>query len=108
MLEISLDSESVRLQILDGSLSIASEGAQADPVHARRRRHEWEELRGLMVLRMHLIKETLDDLGLEPTYQIALVVHERMTLEGFPPGSDGFEMLQRLAAEHDRRLAAQG
>ena len=63
---------------------------------------------GLMVLRMHLIKETLDDLGLEPTYQIALVVHERMALEGFPPGSDGFEMLQRLAAEHDRRLQSGG
>ena len=108
VLEISLESESVRLKILDGSLSIASEGQHADTAHARRRRHEWEELRGLMVLRMHLIKETLDDLGLEPTYQIALVVHERMTLEGFPPGSDGFEMLQRLAAEHDRRLTSEG
>lgn len=108
VLDISLESESVCLQILDGSLSIAAEGVHLDATHARRRRHEWEELRGLMVLRMHLIKETLDDLGLEPTYQIALVVHERMALEGFPPGSDGFEMLQRLAAEHDRRLQSGG
>jgi hypothetical protein len=105
VLEVSLESESVCLQVLDGTLCITSENVSVDTVHARRRRHEWEELRGLMVLRMHLIKDTLDELGLEPTYQIAQVVHERMALEGFAPGSDGFQMLQRLAAEHDRRLA---
>ena len=56
-----------------------------------------------MVLRVRLMKGMLSEMGLEPTYRIAMVVHENMAQEGFKPGSDGFEMLRRLQEEHDRR-----
>lgn len=104
LLDVSLDSETTRLKILDGSLSMATDWLHAGGSDDKRRGHEWTELRGLMVLRMRLMKETLDELGLEPTYRIAQVVREHMTVEGFQPGSDGFEMLRRLQAEHDRRM----
>lgn len=104
LLDISLESEATRLKILDGSLSMAADWLHSATSDDRRRSHEWTELRGLMVLRMHLMKTTLDELGLEPTYRIAQVVREHMTQEGFKPGSDGFEMLRRLQAEHDKRI----
>ena len=106
LLDISLASEATRLKILDGSLSIADNWQHLGGSDAKRRGHEWAELRGLMVLRLRLMKTTLDELGLEPTYRIAEMVREHMTLEGFQPGSDGFEMLRRLQAEHDRRTPA--
>ena len=108
LLDVSLDSETTRLKILDGSLSMATDWLHACGSDDKRRGHEWTELRGLMVLRMRLMKETLDELGLEPTYQIAQVVCEHMTVEGFQPGSDGFEILRRLQAEHDRRMKLPG
>lgn len=108
LLDVSLESETTRLKILDGSLSMATDWLHAGGSDDKRRGHEWTELRGLMVLRMRLMKETLDELGLEPTYQIAQVVREHMTVEGFQPGSDGFEMLRRLQAEHDRRMKLPG
>ena len=108
LLDISLASEATRLKILDGSLSMATDWLHSGTSGDRRRSHEWVELRGLMVLRMRLMKETLDELGLEATYQIAQVVREHMSVEGFQPGSDGFEMLQRLQAEHDRRMKLPG
>jgi hypothetical protein len=104
LLDISLASEATRLHILDGSLSRVPDWHHLDAALDKRRQHEWQELRGLMVLRMHLMKETLDEMGLEPTYRIAQLVHEHMSREGFSPGSDGFEMLRRLQAEHERRL----
>ena len=105
LLDVPLDNEATRLKIIEGRLSAATEWHTLGAAQDTRRRHEWTELRGLMVLRMHLMKETLDELGLEPTYRIAQLVHEHMTVEGFQPGSDGFEMLHRLQAEHDRRMA---
>ena len=102
-LDVSLESETTRLQILDGTLPRATDGLHTDSGQHKRRQHEWTELRGLMVLRMRLMTGMLDELGLEPTFRIAQWVHERMAQEGFPPGSDGFEMLKRLQAEHDRR-----
>ena len=103
LLGVSLELETTRLKILEGSLSMASDWQHQGTSDHKRRSHEWVELRGLMVLRMRLMKETLDELGLEPTYRIAQMVHEHMAVEGFQPGSDGFEMLRRLQAEHDRR-----
>ncbi|MFM7024679.1 MAG: hypothetical protein ACKOWC_01275 [Limnohabitans sp.] len=103
LLGVSLALESTRLKILDGSLSMATDWQALGASGEKRRSHEWAELRGLMVLRMRMMKDTLDELGLEPTYRIAQMVHEHMVVEGFQPGSDGFEMLQRLQAEHDRR-----
>ncbi len=65
------------------------------PQHKRQER-EWEELRGLMVLRCGMMKQSLDELGLEVTYQLATEVEVHMRREGFKPGADGFEMLNRL------------
>lgn len=102
-LDVPLDSEAQRLGIMDGSVTLPVDWHHTNAALDQRRRHEWQELRGLMVLRARLMRQTLDELGLETTYQMARLVREHMTIEGFQPGSDGFEMLQRLQAEHDRR-----
>ena len=103
LLGISLDSEATRMKVLDGTLDLPPDLQHAGSAQEVRRRHEWVELRGLMVLRVRLMKGMLSEMGLEPTYRIAMVVHENMAQEGFKPGSDGFEMLRRLQEEHDRR-----
>jgi len=103
LLGISLDSETTRTQVLDGTLALPADLQRTGSAQDKRRRHEWIELRGLMVLRVRLMKGMLDEMGLEPTYRIAMVVYENMAQEGFKPGSDGFAMLQRLQDEHDRR-----
>lgn len=105
LLDVSLASEATRLSILDGSLARLSDGLASITSPDKRRHMEWEELRALMVLRMRLMKDTLSEMGLEPTLQMAKVVQEHMTHEGFKAGSDGFEMLRRLQSEHDRRQA---
>ena len=65
------------------------------PQHKRQER-EWEELRGLMVLRCGMMKQSLNELGLEVTYQLATEVEVHMRREGFKPGADGFDLLNRL------------
>ncbi|MDQ3060572.1 MAG: hypothetical protein M3R45_13810 [Pseudomonadota bacterium] len=58
--------------------------------------HQWEELRGLLVLRRDLMAHSLKDLGLEATLQITLHTEAQLERDGFKPGAEGFDMLERL------------
>lgn len=55
--------------------------------------HQWEDLRGLLVLRRELMAHALKDLGLEVTLKITSHMEEQLEREGFKPGADGFDML---------------
>lgn len=103
LLGVSLESEATRMSILDGAPPMRTQWQHPVTPEDKRHSHEWFELRGLMLLRVRLMRDMLSELGLEPTYRIAQLVSEHMRQEGFRPGSDGFEMLQRLQAEHDQR-----
>lgn len=55
--------------------------------------HQWEELRGLLVLRCELMARSLKDLGLTMTREITVEIEEQLERDGFKPGADGFDML---------------
>jgi hypothetical protein len=103
LLDIPLNDEQAWNKVMEGHMPILPRWDILEKDKQRQRQQIWEELRGLMVLRLHLIKDTLEELGLEPTLRIAQFVQEHMTQEGFQTGSAGFDLLQRLQAEHDRR-----
>lgn len=54
---------------------------------------QWNELRGLLVLRCNLITQMLDDLGLELTEQVVMQGEEHLERVGFKRGADGFHLL---------------
>lgn len=62
----------------------------------RRASREWEELRGLLVLRCDLMAESIQELGLDATRKIALDVEARREREGLKPDSDGFHLRYHL------------
>lgn len=62
-----------------------------------RRVHQWEELRGLLVLRCELVAHALKDLGLQATLALTAHLEAQLERDGFKPGADGFDMLRRLA-----------
>lgn len=72
-------------------------GVTATDAAATRHRREVEELRGLLVLRCHLMASSLPALGLEAIEQVVLEVEKQMLRDGFSPGADGFELLDRFA-----------
>ncbi len=57
---------------------------------------EWEELRGLLVLRCDLIAEDLSELGLASTLAITANVETRLLREGFGPGADGLDLFDQM------------
>lgn len=69
----------------------------ADSTHRNEERvaHEWEELRGLLVLRCDMMAHMLNDLGLEVAEQIAAQAEEHLERVGFKRGADGFDLLPR-------------
>lgn len=58
--------------------------------------HQWEDLRGLLMLRCELMAHSLKDLGLDMTLKIATHIEDQLTREGFKPNADGFDVLDRL------------
>ena len=54
---------------------------------------EWEELRGLLVLRCNMMAGMLDDLGLDLTEQIVKQAEEHLERVGFKRGADGFVLM---------------
>ena len=64
----------------------------ATPAVAGRTAQEWNELRGLLVLRSNLIAQMLDDLGLDLTEQVVQQAEEHLERVGFKRGADGFHM----------------
>lgn len=99
-LGVSLDVEADFQKVLAGDQDYfdRSLATGADGTQLRRLRQEWDELRGLMVLRCELMAHTLDDFGLEFAYQVATEVEKELEREGFRPGADGFDLLQRMKA----------
>ncbi len=67
-----------------------SAALQSDSEH--RQAHEWQELRGLIVLRYELIAQAVDEFGPDLTGRIAVMVEESLELGGFAPGADGFDL----------------
>ncbi len=55
--------------------------------------HQWEELRGMLVLRGELMSQSIKDLGLEVTREINSGIKAELQRDGFKPGADGFDIL---------------
>jgi len=98
-----LGSEADVQRILDRDVA-SLRGAHA-PGDAGRHAHQvaWEELRGLLNMRCDLMARALEDLGLEVTRQLTVLVEQSVVRDGFAPGADGFHMLRWLnGADADR------
>ena len=57
---------------------------------------EWEELRGLLLLRCDLMLHLLKSHDLETALCVATEVETHMQHEGFKPGADGFNLVRYL------------
>jgi len=100
-LRLPLRTEEEFDQIVAGTHPLLATGDLSDTASGQKRVHqELKELRGLMVLRCELMTRTLQNLGLELTYQIASQVEEELQREGFHAGADGFYLLRRIEGEH--------
>ena len=58
----------------------------------RRVAHQWEELRGLVVLRYGVQKRCLEDFGIDATRRVLAEVDVAMQREGFAPGAAGIDL----------------
>ena len=58
----------------------------------RRVAHQWEELRGLVVLRYGVQKRCLEEFGIEVTRRVLAEVDAEMQREGFAPGAAGMDL----------------
>jgi hypothetical protein len=64
----------------------------------RRVAHQWEELRGLLVLRYGVEARYVDEVGVTATRQILVEAEAHLERVGFKPGADGVH-LDRLFKE---------
>jgi hypothetical protein len=64
----------------------------------RRTEHNWNELRGLIVLRDELEKRCVDAIGLVATSDILVDIEQKMVQRGFKPGADGMDLGRLLGA----------
>lgn len=64
----------------------------------RRVAHQWEELRGLLVLRYDVETRYVDEVGVTATRQILVEAEAHLERAGFKPGADGVH-LDRLFKE---------
>lgn len=76
-------------------LTLDAQTVSGLPSREHRLVREWEELRGLLVLRCDLMTENLNELGLASTMQITTHVESRLRQEGFTPGADGFDLFRQ-------------
>jgi len=58
----------------------------------RRQTHKWVELRGLMVLRYGVERQTIENYGLDATRSLMTAASDHMAREGFKPGADGMDL----------------
>ena len=58
----------------------------------RRVAHQWEELRGLLVLRYGVEKRLVDEVGVDVTRHIMVESEQRLERDGFKPGADGVDL----------------
>jgi hypothetical protein len=73
-------------------------GARAGRGPDRRVAHQWEELRGLLVLRYGVQKRCLEDFGIDVTRRLLAEVQAELQREGFAPESTGIELERRVDA----------
>jgi hypothetical protein len=64
----------------------------------RRMAHQWEELRGLLVLRYSVETRYVEQVGVLTTRQILVEAEALLVRDGFQPGADGID-LERLFNE---------
>lgn len=64
----------------------------------RRKAHQWEELRGLLVLRYGVETRFVDLVGVVTARQLLVDAEAGMVRDGFRPGADGID-LDRLFTE---------
>ena len=62
----------------------------------RRTAHQWEELRGLLVLRYGVEKSCLDEFGIDVTRRIMTDGEAELERQGFERGADGIDLARRF------------
>ena len=62
----------------------------------RRVAHQWEELRGLLVLRYGVEKSCLDEFGIDVTRKIMTDGEAELERQGFKHGADGIDLARRF------------
>jgi hypothetical protein len=81
LLGLALDTHQGQLQALHGSPHNARHNA---PLHA--------QLRGLLVLRYHLVARCAAELGPAMTWQLIVDAEQHLVACGFKPGADGIDL----------------
>lgn len=74
------------------------DASRTDSGADRRIAHQWEELRGLLVLRYGVETRYVDEVGVSATRQILVEAEAHLARAGFKPGADGID-LDRLFNE---------
>lgn len=60
----------------------------------RRVAHQWEELRGLLVMRYSVETHCVNEVGVTATQQIMALAEVHLEQDGFKPGADGIKLEQ--------------
>lgn len=76
----------------DGEFALADRRTDAN----RRKAFEWEELRGLLILRFEIEKNYVEQLGLPATRQIVSFAENHQLREGFAAHADGLDVAQLM------------
>lgn len=79
---------------VSGQVSAQSEFVLADrrTDANRRKAYEWEELRGLLILRYGIEKNYVEQIGLSDTRKIVAFAENHQLREGFAPHADGLDV----------------
>ncbi len=96
LLDAKLETEADVQRLLSRQLPVFTDAQPARGSAQHRLLQEWEELRGLVVLRCELVAHTLEQLGLELTLQLTELAEQDLLRQGFKSGADGFELLRHL------------
>lgn len=79
-----------------GAFSLADRRTDAN----RRKAFEWEELRGLLILRYEIQKNFVEQVGLSATQQIVSFAENRQLRGGFLPHADGLDLKRLMDGNH--------
>jgi hypothetical protein len=99
-LEVALDDRSavqalMATPLVKDTVVTAADNSQISVVPSvhvtseRRKAHQLEELRGLLMLRYHLEASSVNDNGLALTRQMLVDAEAHLARQGFKPGADG-------------------
>lgn len=94
-MEASIEALNARIARLAIGLGVtlANRDEMARVMHEHQpHEHQWEELRGLLVLRYDIETSYVDQVGVNATYHIMLEAEQHLVREGFEPGADGIDL----------------